>query len=66
MERAITPRPGWTHIVTSPLLRCQAFAERQSMKLDLPLSVEPDLRELDFGDWEGRLLKDVWTLSIQL
>ena len=65
MERAITPPADWTRIVTSPLLRCRAFAEHQSMKLDLPLSVEPDLRELDFGDWEGRLTKDVWNENPQ-
>lgn len=46
--------PRWQRIVSSPLRRCREFAEQQAQRLDLPLIVDDDWRELSFGDWEGR------------
>ncbi|WP_347330331.1 histidine phosphatase family protein [Marinimicrobium locisalis] len=56
---AETPVP-WAAVVTSPLQRCRAFAETAAERLGLPLILEPDLREMHFGDWEGRLYQDIW------
>ncbi len=44
----------WEHIVTSPLRRCQCFAEQLHAEHAIPLSIEGDFREMDFGDWEGQ------------
>jgi broad specificity phosphatase PhoE len=44
--------PAPQAIVTSPLVRCRAFAERMAHAADLPLVVEPDLAEMRFGAWE--------------
>jgi alpha-ribazole phosphatase len=44
---------AWDRILTSPLTRCLAFASELSERLRLPLQVVPDLRERDFGAWEG-------------
>ena len=44
----------WTHIVSSPLSRCRAFAEWLAQEHEVPLSIEQDLREVGFGSWEGR------------
>ncbi|MFN3580497.1 MAG: alpha-ribazole phosphatase family protein [Pseudomonas sp.] len=64
--------PGtWTRIVSSPLRRCALFAQDLGEQLNLPVSLDPGLRELHFGDWEGRtpaelmpefadLLADFW------
>ncbi|WP_019625949.1 histidine phosphatase family protein [Thioalkalivibrio sp. ALJT] len=54
MERAVRGEPGWQFVVSSPLQRCRAFAEHYASTQDLPLIVEPGLREIGFGDWEGR------------
>ena len=35
----------------SPMLRCQQTAEIAAPRL--PTHVDPDLREIDFGRWEG-------------
>lgn len=43
----------WDRIVSSPLQRCARFAEALAAQLSLPLSLEADLQELHFGDWEG-------------
>lgn len=44
----------WDHIVTSPLRRCADFARALAEELALPLSIEPELREVGFGSWEGK------------
>lgn len=43
----------WQHIVSSPLQRCHKFAEQLSEGRELPMSVNENLREVHFGDWEG-------------
>ncbi|MEM1267171.1 MAG: alpha-ribazole phosphatase family protein [Pseudomonadota bacterium] len=46
-------------ILSSPLHRCRALAERAAERFGLPLSVDPRLAEMDFGSWEGRLWADI-------
>lgn len=40
-------------IISSPLSRCHDLAEILAEQQLLPLSVEPQLQELDFGDFDG-------------
>ena len=47
-------QPPWDGVVSSPLLRCAAFAEELAGLYGLPLKLDPRLRELGFGAWEGR------------
>lgn len=54
MRSAIANAGRWDRIISSPLCRCAAFATECAEQCKLPLEFEPDLRELDFGDWEGR------------
>jgi alpha-ribazole phosphatase len=44
----------WEHIVSSPLARCKAFADALHEKWQIPVSVEPRLKEVRFGEWEGK------------
>jgi len=60
MELAIGSHADWQRIVTSPLSRCRRFAEHCASEMGLPLRVVAAMREIDFGDWEGRLLEEVW------
>lgn len=53
------PGGPWERIVSSPLQRCRAFAEELAGCLNLPLELEPALREVGFGAWEGRSHEDV-------
>ena len=48
-----------TQILTSPLRRCRETAEIVARALDLPVEVEDDLGEMDFGDWEGSTFAEV-------
>ena len=42
-----------TWCVTSPLLRARQTAETVAGAVGLPVSTDADLREIDFGAWEG-------------
>jgi len=44
---------SWDLIVSSPLLRCAAFAEALAQERRVPCRLEADLREMCFGTWEG-------------
>lgn len=52
--------PGWDRVVSSPLQRCAGFAARISQQQGLPLELCDDLKELDFGTWDGRETTEVW------
>jgi alpha-ribazole phosphatase len=44
----------WAHIVSSPSRRCAAFALELAAQAGARHRIDPDLREMHFGDWEGR------------
>ena len=54
MQLALSGKNGWDLVISSPLQRCARFAEELAATHSLPLHLEPDVRELHFGDWEGR------------
>ncbi len=53
MWRAVADEPPWQAVVSSSLSRCAEFARELAARRDLPLYIEPALREIGFGDWEG-------------
>jgi alpha-ribazole phosphatase len=54
MRAGIEGAGPWDVLVSSPLQRCAAFARELELRLGLPLHFDADLRELHFGQWEGR------------
>ncbi|WP_408633611.1 histidine phosphatase family protein [Pseudomonas massiliensis] len=54
LEAAVGGQGPWDVIVSSPLRRCAAFAEHLSAALGVPMSIVPGLKELHFGEWEGK------------
>jgi len=51
------------YIISSPLKRCSIVAEEFSRHHLLPIEMNADLQECDFGDWDGKdfnLLKNEW------
>ncbi|HFE39189.1 MAG TPA: histidine phosphatase family protein [Gammaproteobacteria bacterium] len=59
MWDAVGDCKAWKCIVSSPMLRCKAFAESLSEKLNIPYFIEQDLEEVGFGDWEGKTVEQV-------
>lgn len=54
MAEKIGDYSSWEMIISSPMKRCQEFAEFIAAQNTLPLIVEPDFREVGFGNWEGQ------------
>ena len=51
--RYLSAKGGISAVVTSPLQRAYATAEAAAGALGLPVRVDDDLIETDFGEWEG-------------
>jgi alpha-ribazole phosphatase/probable phosphoglycerate mutase len=60
LRQAIAGGSDWQRVVCSPMRRCREFAEETARRLDLPLRIEEDLRELDFGAWDGLPMARLW------
>lgn len=59
MRRAIGEHCRWDQIISSPLRRCRSFACELAGRFGLPLAIEPELREIGMGTWEGRSYQEV-------
>lgn len=54
MREAVQHHHHWDHLISSPLARCQAFAEWLGEHRHMPVSLDERLKEAGFGTWEGR------------
>jgi len=59
MHAAVGESGPWTRVVSSPLLRCRAFAETLADRHGLPLAFDDRLKEVGFGEWEGRSAAEI-------
>ncbi len=53
MREAVADHCPWQTIVSSPLLRCAAFATELGQRHRLPVVFDDRLMEIGFGEWEG-------------
>lgn len=60
MREAVSDASPWQGIVSSPMTRCSEFATEVAKRLDLELKIEPRLKEIGFGDWEGKLPAELY------
>lgn len=60
LQTAVGNCRDWQVIVSSPLSRCAAFAHELAERLDQPLEIVPEFRELHFGDWEGHTSAEIY------
>lgn len=54
MWEAVGDHCPWEGVVSSPLCRCADFAAEIAARHDLPLVLDERLKEIGFGEWEGR------------
>jgi alpha-ribazole phosphatase/probable phosphoglycerate mutase len=59
MRAAVRGESRWQVVVSSPLLRCAEFAAEFAASLNLPLETEERLKEIGFGEWEGRTSEEL-------
>jgi probable phosphoglycerate mutase len=50
---------GVTHLFASPVARARQTAEVLAQHLQLPIEEEADLREVEYGEWEGKFFRDI-------
>lgn len=59
MRDAVGTTAHWDVIVSSPLRRCQAFAQALAAEHGIPLSLQDQFKEVGFGAWEGRTKQEI-------
>ena len=59
MRAAVPEKPQWQHIVSSPLKRCLEFGQELADDLQITINVEDNLKEIGFGEWEGKTPDDI-------
>lgn len=59
MREAVGNHRPWHAIISSPLTRCRAFAEELAQRHQLPLHTDARLKEIAFGEWEGRTAAEI-------
>lgn len=47
-------------VLSSPLKRCREFSQLYAAEKSLPVVIENEFREIDFGLWEGKTSADLW------
>ncbi|CAB5501318.1 Alpha-ribazole-5'-phosphate phosphatase (EC [Bathymodiolus thermophilus thioautotrophic gill symbiont] len=57
--QASTNGKHWDFIATSPMIRCQAFAQHLSQTLHIEMQVFEPLKEIGFGDWQGQNVQKI-------
>lgn len=57
-ERAVREAP--VHVVCSPLVRARETAWPAADACGVELVVDERLKEVDFGEWEGKTLAEIW------
>ena len=50
---------GITHLLSSPLVRARQTADILAQRLQLEVEDVADLREVGYGDWEGKYFRDI-------
>jgi alpha-ribazole phosphatase len=48
------------HCISSPLNRCLEFSQQFAEQQKIELTVDPRLKEMDFGDFDGKLFEELW------
>lgn len=59
MAEALTDAPRYQAVLSSPLVRCAAFAQDYTRRFGLPLLCDARFREMDFGIWDGRSAAEI-------
>ena len=59
MRAAVPEIAQWQHIVSSPLKRCLEFSQELANDLQISFSIEDNLKEIGFGEWEGKTPEDI-------
>lgn len=54
----------WDFIATSPMIRCQAFAQHLSKIQQIEMQIFEPLKEIGFGNWQGKNAKEIGQATV--
>ncbi|MGJ8692287.1 MAG: histidine phosphatase family protein [Thalassotalea sp.] len=60
MLQQLEKLPSINQVICSPLTRCRAVATEFSKQQKIPLQLEPAIKEMHFGDWDGQSFEELW------
>jgi len=63
MWYAVSGERPWQQIISSPLRRCSEFAQALSEKMSIPLTRDERLKEVGFGEWEGKTGAEIRSIA---
>lgn len=63
MHAATDGKQRWDRVISSPLVRCAAFAKEYARRYSTPLSFDARLMEMHFGAWEGRTAAELMAID---
>ncbi|WP_312970157.1 histidine phosphatase family protein [Acinetobacter gerneri] len=66
LEQSIQNPVQWNVIFTSPLQRCNVFAQQIADQYHLPIYQNVNLKEMHFGEWEGIPVAEIYQHSPEL
>ena len=50
----------WDRVITSPLVRCWDVAQTVASEKACDISIEEEIKEYNFGDWDGKSFESLW------
>jgi len=59
MTNALNSLTALDLVISSPLRRCYDFAHKLAIDLNLPLQVFEELKEINFGQWDGQSIQQI-------
>ncbi len=59
MAEALLDAPRYDAVLSSPLIRCAAFAQDYAQQHGLPMHHDARFQEMDFGTWDGRSAAEI-------
>ena len=59
MAEALLNAPRYHAVLSSPLVRCAAFAQDYAQQHSLPLHYDARFQEMDFGAWDGHSAAEI-------
>lgn len=65
LSQAVESLQDINRCICSPLIRCHAWAKEYCQQHNLPLDVDNQLQEMDFGDWDGQRYQSLWDMPKQ-
>ena len=60
LEDSASTIEGIAFCVASPLVRCADFAKQLCQQNQVPLTLDKRIKEMNFGDWDGRSFDSLW------